>query len=147
MLKFPKAWLLTAIGLAAVLAIDDWLSHTLSSRLVLIAAAALVSGALINWSNQRPQQPDSQPLQTPAFPRESLHLVFPSELALAIEHLQSIRVLLDVSESYNQAIPRAVLVNLDLVLKHLRKLNGASPSAWDERASVADSAPALAAES
>jgi hypothetical protein len=147
-LKFPTAWLLTAIGLAAALAIDDWLSHTPYSRLVLIAGAALMISALINRSNQRRQQPDSPPLPTPALPTESSHLeVPPSELALAIEHIQSIRVLLDVSASHNQPIPRAVLVNLDLVLKHLRKMNGASPSAWDERATVADSAPALAVES
>ena len=147
-LKFPTAWLLTAIGLAAVLAIDDWLSPTVYSRLVLIAAAALMIGALINRSNQRRQLPDSPPLPTPALPTESSHLeVSPSELALAIEHIQSIRVLLDVSASHNQPIPHAVLVNLDLVLKHLRKLNGASPSAWDAHASVADSAPALTAES
>jgi hypothetical protein len=123
--------------------IDDWLSHTLYSRLVLIAAAALVSDALINRSNRRPRQPDSPPLPTPALPSESSHLpVSPSELSLAIEHIQSIRVLLDVSASHNQPIPRAVLVNLDLVLKNLRKLSGASPSAWYERAIVADSAPA-----
>jgi hypothetical protein len=136
------------MGLAAVLALDDWLSLTPYSRLVLIGAAALVSGALINRSNQRPQQPDSPPLPTPPLPRESSYPpVSPCELSLAIEHIQSIRVLLDVSASHNQPIPRAVLVNLDLVLKHLRKLNGAYPSAWDERASAVDSAPALTAES
>jgi hypothetical protein len=42
------------------------------------------------------------------------------EIALAIEHLESIRVLLEISRGHQQPVPRAVPTNLDLVLKHLR---------------------------
>jgi hypothetical protein len=44
----------------------------------------------------------------------------PRVLALAIEHLESIRVLLEISDSHQQPLPRAVPTNLNLVLKHLR---------------------------
>src|SRR5688572_16504282 len=42
------------------------------------------------------------------------------ELALAIEHIESIRVLLEISGDHRQPAPRVALANLDLVLKHLR---------------------------
>ena len=41
------------------------------------------------------------------------------EVALAIEHIRSIRVLLEISQAHRQPIPPAVPHNLALVAKHL----------------------------
>ena len=42
-----------------------------------------------------------------------------TEISLAIEHIQSIQVLLDISRAHRQPIPNAVFGNLDLVRKRL----------------------------
>jgi hypothetical protein len=44
------------------------------------------------------------------------------EVSLAIEHIQSIRVLLDISRAHRQPIPSAVFGNLDLVCRRLRQV-------------------------
>jgi hypothetical protein len=118
-------WLIAALNLAAVLAIDDRFGRTAYARVLLVAVAASGLAALINRCRQRAPQPvESPPAIT--LPAREQRLSPAPELDLAIEHIQSIRVLLDVSSSHNQPVPRAVFVNLDLVLKHLRKLNGVS---------------------
>jgi hypothetical protein len=107
-IKFAATCLLTAIGLAAVLAIDDWLGVTAQARLLLIVAAAPVIAALIERSKpaQQPATLPPPPVRTD-LPSESFRAALPlSELDLAIEHIQSIRVLLQVSASHNQPIPR-----------------------------------------
>lgn len=43
------------------------------------------------------------------------------DLSLAIEHIESIRVLLEISRAHQQPVPRAIPANLDLVLKNLQK--------------------------
>jgi hypothetical protein len=50
------------------------------------------------------------------------------EVSLAVEHIQSIRVLLDISRAHRQPIPSAVFGNLDLVCKRLSQVqNRLSP--------------------
>lgn len=44
------------------------------------------------------------------------------ELSLASEHLHSIRLLLEISQSHQQPIPTAALRNLELVSKHLLEI-------------------------
>jgi hypothetical protein len=139
-------WLIAALSLAAVLAIDDRFGGTAYARVLLVIVVASVIAAMINRSRQREQQPVEPPPSKTRPPREQ-RLVPAPELGLAIEHIQSIRVLLDVSSSHKQPVPRAVFVNLELVLKHLGKLNGASSSPHVESARCADfteSAPAFA---
>ena len=51
-----------------------------------------------------------------------------TEVSLAIEHIQSIQVLLDISRVHRQPVPGAVFGNLDLVCKRLRQIqNRLSP--------------------
>jgi len=62
-----------------------------------------------------------------------------TEVSLAIEHIQSIQVLLDISRVHRQPVPNAVFGNLDLVCKRLRQIqNRLSPdsSKQCERESV-----------
>jgi hypothetical protein len=122
--------------LAAVLAVDDWFGVTFPARLLLSMAAALAVVALIGRSS-RIQQPSPSPLTIPSrSPAPGFHES--SELNLAIEHIESIRVLLQVSEAHNQPIPAAVPLNLDLVVKHLRRLNEACPAPADNRENLVE---------
>ncbi len=50
------------------------------------------------------------------------------ELTLAIEHIESITVLLEIARLHKQHVPAAVLSNLELVLKSLRKVQCEQPS-------------------
>lgn len=45
-----------------------------------------------------------------------------SDVALAADHVESIRALLEVSTTHQQPIPRAALQNLEMVSKHLRRI-------------------------
>ena len=54
------------------------------------------------------------------------------DLELAADHVESIRALLEISQTHQQPIPRAVFQNLELVSKHLREIQqqlGADPEA------------------
>jgi hypothetical protein len=55
------------------------------------------------------------------------------EVALAAEHVASIRMLLEIAREHQQPIPPAALTNLDLVAKNLaetlRRMNGGEPVA------------------
>lgn len=133
-ITFATQCFLTAIGLTAVLALDSWLGAPVYVRFVLIGAAApLIVALIVNLRPARQPAASAPPPAMPALQGESSRPALPpSELYLAIEHIQSIRVLLQVSASYNQPIPTAVPVNLDLVLKHLRKLTAADAPHRDE---------------
>jgi hypothetical protein len=43
-------------------------------------------------------------------------------LRLAADHVESIKALLEVSQTHRQPIPRAAFQNLELVSKHLRDI-------------------------
>lgn len=45
-----------------------------------------------------------------------------SDVALAADHVESIRALLEVSTTHQQPIPRAALQNLEMVSKQLRRI-------------------------
>jgi len=45
------------------------------------------------------------------------------DLRLAADHVESIRALLEVSQTHQQPIPRAAFQNLELVSKHLREID------------------------
>lgn len=63
---------------------------------------------------------DSTP---PASPHEAVIAAeLRGDVALAADHIESIRALLEVSRLHQQPIPAVALRNLDLVLKHLRKI-------------------------
>jgi hypothetical protein len=124
MAKPVRIWLLIVVGTAAAITIDDWWGSAMSDRLAIIGVIATITAAVITRFINF-QRPEVRPADI--FPAQPSHLSGPplaaAELALAIEHIQSIRVLLGISSSYRQPVPHGVLVNLDLVLKHLRKLD------------------------
>ena len=45
------------------------------------------------------------------------------DLSLAVEHVHSIRWLLEIAQQHQQPIPRAALTNLELVWKHLGEMH------------------------
>ncbi len=45
-----------------------------------------------------------------------------ADVGLAADHVESIRALLEVSQAHQQAIPRAVFQNLEMVSKYLRRI-------------------------
>jgi hypothetical protein len=129
---------------------DDWFRGDLYSRLLIIAAAASALVAVARRSRPEPPVAATPHPSISVESRNSIPDLPAAELGLAIEHIQSIRVLLQVSASYNQPVPRAILVNLDLVHKNLRKLSEASLSTADESATereLAGPASTLAVES
>jgi hypothetical protein len=130
--KRIRAWLLIAVSLAGAIVLDDWLGSTTYGGFAVVAVLATVTAAVITHAadSQRPTVPP--PAISPARPS---HLSRPplaaAELALAIEHIQSIRVLLGISSSHRQPVPHGVLVNLDLVLKHLRNIDHTSAASTE----------------
>lgn len=125
MTSFMRPWLLVAVGLASFLVVVDWLASFPYSRLVVCAAAgAVAAGALTRRGRLAGGPPSPATANLPRPPA-----VPPADLALALEHLQSIRVLLQVSAAHRQPVPPAVLINLDLVLKNLRKAASSHPAA------------------
>jgi hypothetical protein len=116
-----------AFALASVIVVDEWLASqgaaAVYARITFIVAVAVLGA--FQWrrfsrcetrdlspaDKARAMCPDCEPVNQ--------NLV--RELALAIEHIQSIRILLEISSTHQQPIPRAVPANLSLVAKHLRK--------------------------
>jgi hypothetical protein len=129
--NFAKVWLLIACGLAMGIVIEDWASSVYAGfggPAVIATVIAFVITRAVGF-----QQP-SAALTVAAQARPShlpRHPLPAAELALAVEHIQSIRVLLEVSSSHDQPVPRAVLVNLQLVLKSLRKLAQSCPGSTE----------------
>jgi len=79
------------------------------------------------------------PSEAPAENESILASTVLTEVSLAIEHIQSIQILLDISRVHRQPIPNPVFGNLDLVCKRLRRIqNRLSPdsSKQYERQSV-----------
>ena len=124
MAKRVRAWLLIAVSFAGAIVLDDWLGSTTFGGFAIVAVLATVTAAVITHAAD-PQRPTEPPAAiSPARPSQSSRPpLAAAELALAIEHIQSIRVLLGISSSYRQPAPHGVLVNLDLVLKHLRNID------------------------
>lgn len=54
-------------------------------------------------------------------------------LRLAADHLESIKTLLEVSQSHQQPIPRAAFQNLELVSKNLREIELQFPTVSQDR--------------
>lgn len=54
-------------------------------------------------------------------------------LRLAADHLESIKTLLEVSQSHQQPIPRAAFQNLELVSKNLREIERQFPAGSQDR--------------
>ena len=124
---FWTMWLIAGPALAAVVSVDDWFGARPYPRLIILAAAAFAFVAVIQRSQRSSESAEPPgPSTCAASTTYSPGAFFASEPGLAIEHIQSILVLLHVSASHNQPVPRAVLVNLELVLKSLSKLHGSS---------------------
>ena len=68
---------------------------------------------------------------------ELLRRTLRRDLSLAGEHVHSIRWLLEIARQHQQPIPPAVLTNLDLVGKHLAKMQRRIETAVGEAASEA----------
>lgn len=119
----PKYWMrwLTAAGvLAATVLLDEWLETYTSAlllRLALIAVLALV--AVRFWPKRAPIPVEPQPPPDQAGPSPDKQMM--AEIATALEHLRSVGLLLEISETHRQPLPRVVPLNLELVIKHLEK--------------------------
>ena len=117
--------LMTAGVVAGGVVLDAWLSiyiSALPARVALISAFAYVAGRMwSHWSASSPQL--KQPaIQTGAVADSALaDARMLAEVTTATEHLRSVRLLIEISEGHRQPLPRAVPVNLDLVIKHLDK--------------------------
>ncbi len=112
----------------------------------------MVSASLVIWHRSgRKLKPDTSglsdsvadlPSEAPAENESILGATVLTEVSLAIEHLQSIQVLLDISRVHRQPVPNAVFGNLDLVCKRLRQIQNrlsANSSKQYERQSVVTS--------
>jgi len=74
------------------------------------------------------------PSEAPAENESILAATVLTEVSLAIEHIQSIQILLDISRVHRQPVPNAVFGNLDLVGKRLRQIqNRLSPDSSKQR--------------
>jgi len=98
----------------------------------------MASASLVIWRrSERKLKPDtSEPSdsvadlssEAPAENESILAATVLTEVSLAIEHIQSIQALLDISRVHRQPIPSAVFGNLDLICKRLRQIqNRLSP--------------------
>ena len=109
----------------------------------------MVSASLVIWRRSgRKLKPDTSelsdsvadlPCEAPAENESILAATVLTEVSLAIEHIQSIQVLLDISRVHRQPVPNALFGNLDLVCKRLRQIQNrlsANSSKQYERQSV-----------
>jgi hypothetical protein len=124
-LSLLKAWCVIAAALASVMIIDQWLAapdmYRVGIRIGLVVAIACIGAVLlcrVNLSRHADllTQVDGAEVP-PAVPPASEQLL--RDVSLAVEHIESIRILLEISNTHNQPIPRAVPANLNLVLKNL----------------------------
>jgi hypothetical protein len=120
-----KSWLILAAVLCTALLVDEWLA--LSQSPAAFGRAALVIGlaTALNWYWPRASSARTDP-EPSAMPGVTDGIIPPvgdenllKEVALAIEHIRSIRALLEISQTHRQPIPLAVPHNLALVAKHL----------------------------
>src|SRR5215203_2693677 len=110
--------LLIASMLWGVILAEQWLAVNapfgMYGRLGLVLVAAIVTAWLcpLTFNGRTRPSPTSEPTELVSYdPHSSEDLR--KELALAIEHLESIRVLLVISGDYKQPAPRAASANLD----------------------------------
>jgi hypothetical protein len=120
MRRATKSWVIAAVVLTAALLLDGWLA--LLPVPVFYGRAALIIGLASVLSWYRPKFATTgttavvERTTTPAANDDLIR-----EIALAVEHIRSIRVLLHVSQAHEQPVPPAVSRNLALVAKHLEK--------------------------
>ena len=128
-----------------VVIIDQWLTSNalfgIYGRIGLIlSVAATATIVFYRWrcrqlAKRLPVMAPSQNMSDTPPPSQQLR----RELALAIQHLESIGVLLDISDGHQQPVPRAVPANVKLVLKHLR--NAARQVHTDTQMNLSDHTP------
>jgi hypothetical protein len=126
MLQAIKSCCFIVLTLWGVILADQWLAMNApfgifgrSGLLLGVAVAGTVLLRRFTRGESARLSPANQPNELSSEqPRASEQVL--RELALAMEHLESIRVLLEISDSHQQPVPRAVPTNLRLVLKHLR---------------------------
>jgi hypothetical protein len=120
-----KSWLMTAAVICTTLIVNESLAS--SRPLALYSRVALVIGLATAltwyWRSLSSARMDPEPSAIPRAPHENIPPTMDEnlvrEVALAIEHIRSIRVLLEISRAHRQPIPPAVPHNLALVAKHL----------------------------
>lgn len=152
MSEIAKLWLATTtilvlfgMGLEG-LRVVQW-THPLNWFLLVVLASSMLAFVMYQWWRRTaagPARRSETDVNLPAKAEEIIEVPpgessngarYPAirhELALAADHVHSIRVLLEVSRSHDQPIPLSVLRNLDLVGKHLRELERRSPDAATE---------------
>lgn len=154
MSEIAKLWLATTtilvlfgMGLEG-LRVVRW-THPLNWVLLMVLASAMLALVMYQWWRRTAAYPARRSDPDVDLPGNAEEIVevppgessngtgYPAirhELALAADHVHSIRVLLEVSRSHDQPIPLSVLRNLDLVGKHLRELERRSSDAAAESA-------------
>jgi len=150
MSEIAKLWLATTtilvlfgMGLEG-LRVVQW-THPLNWLLLMVLASSMLAFVMYQWWRRTAAARRSETdVDLPAKAEEIIEVppgessngarysAIRHELALAADHVHSIRVLLEVSRSHDQPIPLSVLRNLDLVGKHLRELERRSPDAAKE---------------
>lgn len=124
----PKNWtrcLMSAGALAGVVLLDEWFAGyipALPARLAIIFGFALGLERLWPRYAAKEDQPEHQSTEfetTEPATFSSTQML--AEISTALEHLRSVGLLLEISESHRQPLPRAVPLNVELVIKHLDK--------------------------
>jgi hypothetical protein len=110
---------MTAGAFASVIALDAWLAiyiSALPARVTLIFSLAHIAYRM--WphhagSSAQLKQPGTAVQST----CEDARML--AKITTALEHLRSVRLLLEISEVHRQRLPRAVPLNVELVIKRL----------------------------
>jgi hypothetical protein len=104
---------------ASVIALDAWLAiyiSALPARLALIFCLVYIAYRM--WPHRAGS---SAQLKQPATAAHSTckDARMLAEITTALEHLRSVHLLLEISEAHRQRLPRAVPLNVELVIKRL----------------------------
>jgi len=122
----PRNWirsLMIAAAFAGMILLDEYLAvyvPAMAARLTLVLGFTFVAGFL--WRQYRASLPQSIHTSIEGAHTENittLDVQAISEITTALEHLRSVRLLLEISNNHGQPLPRAVPLNLELVIKHL----------------------------
>jgi hypothetical protein len=122
----PNNWkqvLTIACAIAGMELLDEWLAVYIPGivlRVALLFGLAFIAGSLWQWYPATSEQSARKAIEAGDAERIAvLDMQAISEVTIALEHLRSVRLLLEISDIHRQPLPRAVPLNLELVIKHL----------------------------
>jgi hypothetical protein len=116
-------------GTVCIVVFDTLLARRSGAAFAGMATLIVVTASFVIWRRSGQKlEPDTNepskgvadlPPKAPAENEAILAAAVLTEVSLAVEHIQSIQVLLGISRAHQQPIPNAVFGNLDLVRKRL----------------------------